>query len=207
MKRIFITLLSLFVFTFSACAEKVKTNYEFYIACANNDVKPVKKYLRKNPQSANAELTPIEYKQFARYLIDEEKTVEENIGDRQDWINTYKSYTIIIASERGYVDIVKLLIKTNAYLDVGDKEQNTALIQAARYKQNEVISELIAAGADINAENEDDVTAFDVAIVQKDSIDIVVNLYKNGARPLLFINIVMNLLYTMLKILMSHDCF
>lgn len=171
---------------FTSCSESIKTNYDFYIACANNNVKSVKTYLRKHPQSANAELTSLEYRQFARYLIDNEKTVSDapvSSDDKSEWVNTYKSYPIIIASERGYIEIVKLLINANAYLDAGNNEQYTALMNAVYENHFDVVKLLVSAGADVNAKNEHNMTALNLAIVSKGSLEIVRYLiYECGAK-------------------------
>ena len=70
---------------------------------------------------------------------------------------------LFIASERGHLDIVRLLIKKGAKLDKADYDGWTPLIGASLMGHLEVVRLLVDAGADLNKVNDDGKTALDIA--------------------------------------------
>ena len=64
----------------------------------------------------------------------------------------YEGYTALIAAAiRGHKNIVELLLKNNANVNLESKYGETALIEAAQYGHKEVVELLIQYNADVNA--------------------------------------------------------
>lgn len=60
-----------------------------------------------------------------------------------------------MAAHTGQMDIVKLLLKSDAPLDEKDREGKTALWHAARYQREEIFCLLVEKGANISEEGLD----------------------------------------------------
>ncbi|XP_014785653.1 E3 ubiquitin-protein ligase MIB2 [Octopus bimaculoides] len=92
-----------------------------------------------------------------------------------------KTY-LMAACEQGSMDLVKLLIKAKAFLDVTDKSGKAALHYAmeCQFNQQDIVALLITSGACINIQNLDGNTPLHVA-VERGSEDLVkVILNKKG---------------------------
>ncbi len=89
---------------------------------------------------------------------------------------------LIIASENGYTDIMKILLDAGADVNVKNKDGDTALMLTTERlrnpeKRKEIISTLLDAGADVNAKNKRNNTALFIAIRRgyKDLVKILLN--------------------------------
>jgi ankyrin repeat protein len=67
--------------------------------------------------------------------------------------NNADIYPLILASQQGRSDVVRILIKQNAALDVIDQYGNNALWAACYAQSSDCIDALIHAGVDINHQN------------------------------------------------------
>lgn len=72
--------------------------------------------------------------------------------------------TLMIASDRGYLDIVKTLLAKGAEVNAKSDDAKTALMAAAYNGHAEVIKVLLNAGADVNARNKWGTTALTLAM-------------------------------------------
>ena len=71
---------------------------------------------------------------------------------------------LLVAARTGNADTVKsLLASRNADVNGVDAAGNTALIEAARFGHDDVVTELLIAKADVNAKNRDGKTALMLA--------------------------------------------
>lgn len=75
----------------------------------------------------------------------------------------FERTSLMLASEGGHEDVVRVLARFGAALDARDKEQSTALILAAYHGRTGVVDFLIGAGADAHALNKDGENALMVA--------------------------------------------
>lgn len=106
-----------------------------------------------------------------------------------DAVNEQGQTAIMIASEKGYVDILKTLVKSNpALLKRVDKDGNTALMIASRLGQEKSVSVLCENGAEVNftASTKDGAatalqTALDVPDFREEHFRIVQYLLQRGA--------------------------
>ncbi|OGV97496.1 MAG: hypothetical protein A3I04_02140 [Nitrospinae bacterium RIFCSPLOWO2_02_FULL_39_110] len=64
-----------------------------------------------------------------------------------------------VASDEGYLDIVKILLADGADVNKKDNDGSTALIEAVGKGHIDIVKVLLAAGADPDAENDNGVTA------------------------------------------------
>ena len=78
-------------------------------------------------------------------------------------LNKDGNTALIIASQRGYLDIVKALIAAGADVNAASKDGNTALTVASSNGHLEVVKALIAKRADVNAADKDGNTALILA--------------------------------------------
>lgn len=86
------------------------------------------------------------------------------------------------AAMNGNLQIIALLVKAKARLDVKDKLGNTALLLAVDRGQVEAAKLLLDVGAPVDAENKNGMTALMVAASRGD-LDCVRILLANGASP------------------------
>jgi hypothetical protein len=75
----------------------------------------------------------------------------------------FQRTSLMLASEGGHEDVVRVLARYGANLNARDKEQSTALILAAYHGRTGVVDFLIGAGADAHALNKDGENALMVA--------------------------------------------
>jgi len=82
--------------------------------------------------------------------------------DKQD--NSHKDTALIYAAYKGYTDIVELLIKNRANLNIQDENGLTALMWAAGCGHIEIAKLLIEKGADLKKQDKDKRTALMLAV-------------------------------------------
>jgi ankyrin repeat protein len=70
---------------------------------------------------------------------------------------------LIVASQKGYSDVVEQLLGAGANLDLADKDGKTALMFASVYGYSEVVEQLLKAGANPDYARKDGVTALMLA--------------------------------------------
>ena len=75
--------------------------------------------------------------------------------------------SLIPAAERGFFDIVRILIQNKVDINVRNNGGSTPLMMASSSGQLKIVQYLIAAGANINLKNNDGNTAFDLARQKK----------------------------------------
>lgn len=74
-----------------------------------------------------------------------------------------KMHPLILAVNKGNIEIVRMLLEKKAQLDVGDRDGATALHMAANFAYNDILALLLDAGADPNTKNLIGATALHVA--------------------------------------------
>lgn len=67
------------------------------------------------------------------------------------------------AATNGHVEVIKLLLDENAYIDAASPNGTTPLMMAARYGTESAVKELLQAGADPMLKNDQGLTAVDFA--------------------------------------------
>ncbi len=77
--------------------------------------------------------------------------------------NSSGTIALIVATQKGYTHIVKLLLKHNADTNVNAGKGFTALMNAAYYGHTDIVKILIAYGADINTQEPNGQTALSLA--------------------------------------------
>ncbi|MBQ6673108.1 MAG: SUMF1/EgtB/PvdO family nonheme iron enzyme, partial [Spirochaetia bacterium] len=81
---------------------------------------------------------------------------------------------LIIATEKGQIDIIELLINADSDISLKDNDNKTALEYASISGNAEIIKRLADAGADINAKNEDNKSALMILAENHDNLIEVV---------------------------------
>lgn len=165
MKKIFtsIFLLSCIVINIFAMSKPDSNSiFNYYIACATGDIKTTKNFLEQYPDCVDIELSfdnffgdsdkeassNFAYQRFANYLISKNIVSSfNNKTEEEDFVKKYKRYPIIIASQYGHLEIVKLLISYKANLELKDEYETTPLIRAAQNGYIDIIKELVNNGA------------------------------------------------------------
>lgn len=105
------------------------------------------------PLIANTMLISIDETECSDVVIDDGKQYAVNV-----------STPLHYAAENGFIDIMKLLIKEGANLEVCDRYDNTPLHTAARAGQLEAVKLLIAKDADLNAVNGNGASVLHIAV-------------------------------------------
>lgn len=188
-KKAFLISIFAFLLLFSACSNPIKTNYDFYVACADNDVQNVAKYLKKHPDAANATLAETEYRQLAEYLVSVQKSrwgVTELKFVQERWLAEYRTFPIILASGLGHLEIVRQLVASHADLNVADDTTENALManlrrELSKENQREITEALLDGGINVNADNEAHQNALYLAFSCYCSADIIKALLEHGA--------------------------
>lgn len=166
-RKIIFTLFFVFgTIVFAQSKPDSNTIFNYYIACATEDVNTAKKFLSQYPNYVDIELTvdnyssdfdkeissTLAYQRFASYLISKGIVSGfENKEEEKEFVKKYKRYPIIIASQYGNLEIVKLLISYHANLELKDEKEKTALIRASQNGHLDIIKELVNNGANIEA--------------------------------------------------------
>ena len=95
-------------------------------------------------------MSNLAYQKFASYLISRGIVSGfKNKDEENEFIKNYKRYPIIIASQYGNLEIVKLLISYHTNLELKDEKETTALIRASQNGHLDIIKELVNNDADI----------------------------------------------------------
>ena len=82
-----------------------------------------------------------------------------NHGGKPDLADGDRNRPLVLAAREGRLAHVKLLLQRDAVVDIMDRRGWTALMNAVVYNHAEVVTTLLAAGADPDFENEAHVTA------------------------------------------------
>lgn len=108
-------------------------------------------------------------------LNEEREFLDPNVGDLDD------TTALIIASQKGYTDIVEKLLEAGADPDVQDKNKNTALIIAANEGYGNIVKMLIDNKADVDIRNAENDTALIIASYKghEDIVDVLLNANAN----------------------------
>lgn len=85
---------------------------------------------------------------------------------------------LMAATVKGYINIVKLLLKHKADVDIADANKITALHYATMFKKTEIVKLLVDAGADANIKDANGKSALDHAITLKE--EEIIKILKNG---------------------------
>ena len=88
---------------------------------------------------------------------------------------------LLLAAERGFVDVVKLLIENGADINVMNAVGHTAINRAVFFGKNEVIDLLLAKNADVNKTDSRFALTPLMAAARKNRFQIGEKLIKNGA--------------------------
>ena len=104
--------------------------------------------------------------------------VDVNYQDEQ-----YGASALHAASQGGKEDIVKILLKRGADVNLKSKEGNTPLMAAAFNHHESVVKILLEAGAEVNTKNEADETALSLAREEKQE-GIIQHLLQAGAQDI-----------------------
>lgn len=88
-------------------------------------------------------------------------------GTDIDQEDEFGNYPLLLAVEKGFLEIVDLFITHEIDLDVEDQHGFTAVIVAAEQNHPEVLQLLLDSGADINVEDKAERTALDWAIIMQ----------------------------------------
>ena len=95
-----------------------------------------------------------------------------NVKDLQ-WGST----ALMFASQKGKFDIVKLLVKNSAYINVKSNHGSTALMFAVKSNKYETVKILVESGADVNIKDDENISP--IMATQNDGI--LKLLLENGA--------------------------
>lgn len=166
MKKFLFLYLIVFVATNTFAQAKPDSNavFNYYVACATGDVKAAENFLIQYPDCVDIELSfdnffddtdkqkssEFAYQRFANYLIS--KGIVYDFKDKEEeerFIKNYKRYPILMASQYGHSDVVKLLISYHSNLELRDEHEYTALIRASQNGHLDIIKELVNNGANI----------------------------------------------------------
>ena len=94
---------------------------------------------------------------------------------------TWKGDTpLLIAVDRGHIEIVKFLIDQNADINAIFEDGATALILGSEKGHKEIVANLLKKGANVSAQNKSGITAL-LSASMKGHFDIVKDLVKHGA--------------------------
>ena len=102
------------------------------------------------------------------------KEVDVNESDWDDLT------ALITASSAGHLDIVKMLLKSNADVNASDKDGITALMEASIMGHDKIVTALIDAGAEVDFKSKSGVTALWLA-AGENKISVMKNLLKKEA--------------------------
>ena len=187
---IFINLLLATLFLYSQESPTSTEVLNYYIACADNDLKKVRSFLEKYPNSVDIELfddnpayqnNNLAYVKFANYLIMTGKALPFKDDDEEkEWTKNYKRYPINIVSRYGNIEILRELIKYKADLNLREENSETPLLVAASNGHLDVVKELLQQGVDINQKNNNNTNAL-MRASQNGHLEVVIELLKNGA--------------------------
>lgn len=178
-----------------------KETYNFYIACAKNNISKAKQFLNLYPEYANIPLyettkdlkryiktknvyNNLAYQDFFNYLCNEgmiQFTHEEiDNGEKERLRNAYKRYPINIAARYGNLETVQLLISYNADINTCEENGSTPLISATQNNHIDVVKLLLENNVNINDKNNNDDNALMIAIINN-NIEIVKELLNKKA--------------------------
>ena len=106
----------------------------------------------------------------------------EKLIDVNSVLNESGNTALIIASENGNLDAVRMLLSYEADLSLKDRSGSNALIRAARKGYFDVVEELLFRKANINSVGQHGRTAL-MEAAENDQVRVVKLLIKKGAKP------------------------
>nr|XP_042902854.1 E3 ubiquitin-protein ligase MIB1 [Parasteatoda tepidariorum] len=111
----------------------------------------------------------------------------------------FASHTALqAASQNGHIEVIKILLRHNADVEIEDKDGDRAVHHAAFGDEPGVMELLARAGADLNARNKRRQTPLHIA-VNKGHVGVVRSILELGCRPSLQVNILHTTLIKMPK--------
>lgn len=108
--------------------------------------------------------------------------LDEKLVDVDSVFSESGDTALIIASEKGNLEAVRLLLDYNADFSLKDRAGNNALIRAAKNGWFDVVEELLHQGANINSTNNFNKTAL-MEAAENGHLRVVKLLLKKGAKP------------------------
>ena len=91
--------------------------------------------------------------------------------------------TLMIASAKGYCEVVRQLLDKSADVRAQDKDGATALMHASAAGHSEVVGQLLDKGADVHAQDKDGATALMHARAAAGQSEVVGQLLDKASRP------------------------
>ena len=91
--------------------------------------------------------------------------------------------TLMIASAKGYCEVVRQLLDKSADVRAQDKDGATALMHASAAGHSEVVGQLLDKGADVHAQDKDGATALMHARAAAGHSEVVGQLLDKASRP------------------------
>lgn len=128
---------------------------------------------QSSPDKANENLNLFLITSATKGQIEEVRKALKSGADINYKENQLGSTALIKASQKGYPEIVKLLIERGAKLDIQRNDGGTALHMAAQNGHAEIIKLLIEGGANLNLRARQRFTACDDAVLAEDILFLV----------------------------------
>ena len=148
-------------------------DYSVIITELNAEEKFMKDMNQEQKDLLTAVMSPMDSPELINKFIANIKLEKKNIGRDTDDIvkkivnsklNTKGQTALMIAAHEGHTRVVGILLAVGANVNDNDNYGNTALHHAAKRENNqEVVQQLLNAGAVKNARNKDEKTAYEVA--------------------------------------------
>lgn len=129
-----------------------RTVNQIYSACIKGDVATVNELLQKHPDKINAEDEGSKTLLMSSILAGKPEVAKALIRNGADVNLTFSTYgqtPLMCAAEKGYSDIVDLILRHKVDIDQRDDSGDTALMYAIRGGHNTVVGDLIDRGADV----------------------------------------------------------
>ncbi len=111
-------------------------------------------------------------------IADDSSAMRDYVASRKDVNDRYKNGNTLLhyAANRGYLEVVALLLKKGADINALDKAGRTPLHEAMAYRRYDVVRFLVANGADMSLRNKDGETPL-ISVVYMDdkkrAVDLV----------------------------------
>ena len=137
-----------------------------YLAAAEGSFKVAKVLLDWNKTDVNL-LTPQNESPLMMAALKGHTALAKRIIERGGDVNKTGWAPLHYAATGGHLEIIKLLLEENAYIDAESPNGSTPLMMAAMYGTAEAVKLLMEEGADATLKNEKGLTAIDFAQIAK----------------------------------------